>query len=300
MSMNGIILIDKPTGLTSHDVVAKIRKLYRLKKVGHTGTLDPHVTGVLPICLGQATRISEYLLHQNKTYIGEVTFGFSTTTQDKWGEIINELKQVKITPKEIEEVFSKMEGEIWQTPPMYSAIRIDGKRLHQLAREGKTVHRQPRKALIYRFQIISMELDQDHPKVSFEVECSKGTYIRTLCEDIGTSLGIPAHMSFLRRTKSGPFTIEECWSLEEVEEKINEGEGDKILLPLDQAIKSFPAISVDHEIRKCVLNGQPITLTSPMEKDQRIRIYDRNHDFLAIYRVADWQSAIAEKVFHLG
>src|SRR5699024_7826810 len=196
MNMDGILNIYKPPGMTSFDVVSIVRRELKIKKVGHTGTLDPMASGVLVLCTGKATKISQYILGSKKSYIGELTLGYETDTHDLEGKVLKHSKK-KVSSKDISEVFNSFKGEVNQIPPMYSAVRFKGRKLYELAREGKVVERKSRKVTIYNLDIL--EIDENN-KVLFGVECSAGTYIRTLCNDIGYKLGTYGYMSYLTRT----------------------------------------------------------------------------------------------------
>ena len=201
--MNGIINVNKPIGITSFDVVSKIRRLYQIKKVGHAGTLDPDASGVLPLCIGKATKVIEYLMDKDKAYRVELVLGMATDTQDASGNIILE-EPVLASNDEIKAAIKSFLGKQEQIPPMYSAVRINGKRLYELARKGIEVERNPRPVTFYKIDISSIERKSDKAVVTFDVECSKGTYIRTLCHDIGELLGCGGLMNALERTRSGP------------------------------------------------------------------------------------------------
>lgn len=232
MDLNGILPLYKPAGMTSHDCVAKIRKILKMKKVGHTGTLDPEVTGVLPICIGRATKVAQYMSDYSKTYEGEVTLGFSTTTEDFTGEVVKTKKvEVRISMEELEKVIAKFTGEIEQIPPMYSAVKVNGKKLYEYARAGQQVERPRRKIEVYHLTILGEPIyANDMFSFSFRVNCSKGTYVRTLAVDIGQALGYPAHMSALTRTASGPFVKEDCLTFEKIEQLVAEGNISSFLL----------------------------------------------------------------------
>jgi tRNA pseudouridine55 synthase len=295
--LNGILVLNKPKGMTSHDCVAKIRRLAKTKRVGHTGTLDPQVTGVLPICLGHATRVAEYLLEYQKEYTADISLGVSTTTQDQSGE---EIENVPLTvlPSEAElrETLSSFEGNILQIPPMYSAVKIGGKRLHQLAREGKEIERAPREVTIYGIKLLNYIQEKPYPTFSIQVRCSKGTYIRTLGVDIGQKMGHPAHMSSLVRSKSGPFTLEESISFEEIEQW-SEEEWLVKLLPMDSALASIPSLVLSHDLIERVKNGQSLRLDTSVEENQLYRVYDQSHNFIAIYTGQNQHVIKPKKVF---
>ena len=231
--MEGVINVLKPPGMTSSDVVVWMRKLLKVKKVGHTGTLDPGVAGVLPLCVGKGTRLSEYITEQGKTYIAEVTFGITTETQDAFGKVIKRTSP-EVRQSDIERVLPSFVGKIAQLPPMYSAVRKEGKHLYEYARQGLAVERTPREVFIYKMNLEKW-YEGEFPRAILEIECSKGTYIRTISRDRGQVLGCGAHMSYLVRIRSGPFKIHDSWSLEEIEEAANKGNF-TFLLPLTAGI----------------------------------------------------------------
>lgn len=272
--MNGILNILKPPGMTSHDVVSVIRKKLNTKKVGHTGTLDPNAAGVLPICIGKATKISQFLLEGTKKYRAELKLGIETDTQDIYGKVINKYP-VTSTEKEIKKAILNFVGDYNQVPPMYSAIKIKGKKLYELARQGIEVEREPRKVKIYNIDIIKI----NDNKILFDVVCSKGTYIRTLCNDIGKLLGCGGTMSFLIRTESSDFNLDTTIALEELD---NIEYVEKILLPLDFPLKHMKKIMVKPSYSKQILNGNPIlshylsyNLNDPLETKVRIYLEDQ-------------------------
>lgn len=212
--MDGILNINKPGGMTSHDVVLRVRRIFRMKKVGHTGTLDPETTGVLIVCLGKATQAVRFLTNHDKEYEGTMVLGISTHTQDSSGRILEKVDELGVSQAEVREVAKHFQGEIEQIPPMVSAVHHQGRRLYQLARQGKLVKRTPRQIKIFSFKILKVEL----PKVRFSIVCSKGTYVRTICADIGEALGCGAHQSELVRIRSGPFHIKNSVTLEQLRE----------------------------------------------------------------------------------
>ena len=231
--MEGIINVLKPPGMTSSDVVVWIRKVLKIKKVGHTGTLDPGVAGVLPICVGKGTRLAEYITEQGKAYIAEVTFGVSTDTQDSYGKIIQETSP-QLKRSDLEQILPNFMGKVFQVPPMYSAVRKEGKHLYEYARKGISIERPPREVSIYRLNLEEWYAGE-FPKAILDIECSKGTYIRTISHDLGQALGCGAHMSYLVRVRSGPFNIRESWTLEEIEEAVRDGNF-SFILPLTAGI----------------------------------------------------------------
>lgn len=248
--MKGILNILKPPNMTSHDIVSVVRKKINLKKVGHTGTLDPMAVGVLPVCIGKATKIIEYLQNDTKVYRAELTLGKATDTQDRWGNIVSE-SNVKVTERDIIEVFNNFEGEQFQIPPMYSALKHKGKKLYELAREGKEIEREARKITIFYLNILRI-VDN---RILFDVKCSKGTYIRTLCHDIGQVLGTGGHMSFLERLESGVFKLENTITVEELNESdLDEIEG-KYMYEIDYPLQFMPRVEVKQYALKFILNG---------------------------------------------
>lgn len=276
--MDGIINLLKPAGMTSHDVVKVVRRKFKNVKVGHTGTLDPMVEGVLPLCLGKATRITEYLISDNKKYSCEMTLGLETDTQDIWGEIL-EKKDIDLTNSEIIEATNSFKGQILQTPPLYSAVRVNGKRLYEYARKGQEVKVKPRYIYIYDIDILHIKEN----KVLFDVTCSKGTYIRTLCSDIGKKLGCGATMSALKRTASGRFQIEDAVTLEDIEVLSPE----KYIFPMDYPLNHMGAIQIiDEDNYRKAINGCLLTSNAFKWKEEKVnkdvtRIY-YNDQFIAI------------------
>lgn len=270
--MNGIINVLKPAEMTSHDVVSFIRKNFNMKKVGHTGTLDPNAAGVLPICLGKATRVAEYFNDFDKSYRGEVTLGSSTDTQDKYGSIV-ETSAREVTKEKIQEVFEEFKGDMKQTPPMYSAVKIGGKKLYELAREGKTVERKQRDITIYNIEILK---NYNNKTILFDVDCSKGTYVRTICNDIGKRLGTFGHMSFLMRTKVGNFDINSAYTLDEIEKLREENNLKSTLLPLDTALFQYKSIKFNKVDSSRLKNGIRILLSDidgEYEINELVRVY---------------------------
>ncbi|WP_209122343.1 tRNA pseudouridine(55) synthase TruB [Alkalihalobacillus sp. BA299] len=286
MEYNGILPLLKPKGMTSHDCVFRLRKLLKTKKIGHTGTLDPDVTGVLPICIGRATKVAEYMTEYPKEYIGEVTLGWSTTTEDRSGDPV-EHKDVETVPTvdQINEVLKIFTGEIDQIPPMYSAVKVKGKKLYEYAREGKEVERPVRRIKIYALKLESDKIKfQDHKvSFSFRVKCSKGTYVRTLAVDIGKKLGYPAHMSYLERIASGPFQLSECYTFEQIESLVNNNELQGSLLSIEKAIEHFPSVVVDPYTEAKIKNGSVLPVFK-LIAEKRFSVYNEDGECLAIYQ----------------
>lgn len=278
--MNGIIVIDKPKGRTSHDMVYFIRRMTGIKKVGHTGTLDPDATGVLPLCIGNGTKVSDMLLESDKCYRAELILGKTTDTQDLSGNVLEE-KEVTSSEEEIVKAAESFVGEIEQIPPMYSAIKQDGKKLYELARKGIEVERKPRRVTINEITIVKI----DKNTVTIDVDCSKGTYIRTLCSDIGEKLGCGGCMGNLRRTKAGMFNIDESHTVEEIEKLKENGKLGDIILPVDSVFMKYPKIQLNEKQVKSVTNG--IRMTYKGVEGQTYRVYDNNNEFLCISKIED-------------
>lgn len=263
--MDGILPLWKEAGMTSHDCVFKLRKILHTKKIGHGGTLDPDVSGVLPICIGKGTKVIEYMVDSGKTYEGQITLGFSTTTEDASGEIVERVALTKpFSPEEIDTAMQTMTGEITQIPPMFSAVKVNGKRLYEYARNGEEVERPVRKAMIYSFERTSEpEFDEAKGTQSwrFKVVCGKGTYVRTLSVDTGLVLSVPAHMSDLTRTASGGLTAEQSLTLAQVAEIMEKNTIAETLLPIEIAIERFPRIDLSADLYQKVKNGVRLTPT---------------------------------------
>jgi tRNA pseudouridine55 synthase len=276
---HGVLPILKPKGCTSHDVVNQIRRLTKIKKVGHTGTLDPEVEGVLPICLGQATRIAEYIQDMPKSYRGSLRLGIATDTEDHTGQVIEQKTVPPISPERIEQVFHQFHGQIEQVPPMYSAVKVGGKRLYELARSGKTVERKSRTVTIYSLSLIRVEKGE-FPVIHFDVTCSKGTYVRTLCVQIGQALGLPAHMNSLVRTKSGPFHLEDCYTLDELKTV----DWEEVLIPIDEVLGLYPVCFVSDEMQSRVWEGWTLETDEISTQGSLYRVYSESGRFLALYR----------------
>lgn len=282
--INGILNIYKEKGFTSHDVVAKLRGIIGQKKIGHTGTLDPDAVGVLPVCLGRATKVCDLLTDKDKTYEATMVLGVTTDTQDLTGKILSEKPTDKLTKSLVEETLLSFVGIYNQIPPMYSALKVDGKKLYELAREGKSVERKPRERRIYSIEITKMEL----PKVSFTVECSKGTYIRTLCNDVGEKLLVGGAMKELKRTKVADYLIEESLTLGQVETYVREGKLDVILKPISEVFSKYPKGVLNEEKEKDAYNGASLlSMDVQMEEEtvigQKIRLFNRDGEFVGLY-----------------
>lgn len=299
---NGIINIYKEKGFTSHDVVAKLRGILKQKKIGHTGTLDPDATGVLPVCLGKATKLCDMLTDKEKTYRTVFVLGKATDTQDISGNVIYEADTQKyretLADSVIYDTVMSFVGEYSQIPPMYSAIKVNGKKLYELAREGIEIERKPRSVKIIAINNLSI----DYPYISMEIECSKGTYIRTLCHDIGLKLGTYGCMMSLERIKSGEFEIEGAYTLSQVEEFARKGMLEEKILPTDKVFEKFESIHIEEELNKLLYNGNPIpvrmigSIKEANDKGHKkslpvssvsYRVYDFKNEFIGIYKIKD-------------
>ena len=282
--LNGIINIYKQKGYTSHDVVAKARRILSEKKIGHTGTLDPEAEGVLPICIGKATRVVPYLTDMDKCYEAEVILGAYTTTEDATGEIVQQF-EVAVTKEQVEKVVKSFEGSYQQIPPMYSAIKVKGVRLYELARKGIVVERPSRQVIIYKCEVKEW-FSASRFKIS--VKCSKGTYIRTLCTDIGRTLGCGAHMGQLLRTQVGAFSLEESISLDFLQDN-----RDKILTYLhsyEEVFKAYPAVKIKTNGAKLLNNGNKLYFNQVVGDEEWkqadiVRVYTLEGNFAALYKV---------------
>ena len=271
---NGIVIIDKPADWTSMDVCAKIRGILREKRVGHGGTLDPMATGVLPVFVGQATRAVEFAENSKKEYVAGLRLGLVTNTQDTSGETL-ETHPVTVSRTDVEQAMAAFLGDIQQIPPMYSAIKINGQKLYDLARKGKTVERKPRSITIYELEPLEQVNETDY---LIRCVCSKGTYIRTLCHDIGAKLGCGGTLYSLRRTMAAGFTLDQAVSIEDVQEK-----GESLLLPTDRFFDEYPALTLtDARQEKMCRCGNPLHLQGV--KNGTYRVYGANGDFLCLSR----------------
>lgn len=295
--MNKIISILKPTGMTSHDVVSRVRKILNIKKVGHTGTLDPDASGVLPICIGKATKVCEVILNKDKSYICELTLGISTDTYDASGEILKKVDDFKFSNEDIERAFDTQRGEINQLPPIYSALKVNGKRMCDLVRSGRQseITLKTRRVNIKDIKILSIKGN----KVMFYVECSKGTYVRSICHDIGEYLGCGAHMSFLNKTSSGKFDLDNSITLEELELFYENKTLDKYLYDIDYVLDSFNYVVLNPNAIKYYSNGGSIDdkrfLKNNFDKDDEfVRVYSTDN-FLGLGKLSKHNNTISVK-----
>ena len=278
--MNGILNVYKEPGFTSHDVVAKLRGICKQKKIGHTGTLDPEASGVLPVCLGNATKLCDLLTDKDKEYRAVLLLGVETDTQDTTGQILAE-KEVNAGEEDVRSAILSFVGPYDQIPPMYSALKVNGKKLYELAREGKTVERKARPVCFYEIEILEMKL----PLVRFSVTCSKGTYIRTLCHDIGQKLGCGACMEELTRTASGEYRWEDSITLDQVQKEMEEGILEQRILSVSEVLKAYPQIRCNKFGDRLLLNGNalPDTMTETQSKKGWVRMCTSEGVFLGIY-----------------
>lgn len=272
----------KEKGFTSFDVVAKLRGILKTKKIGHTGTLDPDAEGVLPVCIGRATKVCDLLTDKDKIYETVMLLGVETDTQDTSGTVLEE-RPVIASEEAVKEAILSFVGEYAQVPPMYSALKVNGKKLYELAREGKTIERKPRNVEIYSIEILEVEL----PRVRMSVHCSKGTYIRTLCHDIGTKLGCGGCMEKLLRTKVGIFSLEESLKLSEIEAMTAGGQVEEKILSVDALFEDAAKVFAKPEFDVVVHNGNPAELRifreTPAVTTERLRVYDSQGTFIGIY-----------------
>lgn len=279
--------IYKEKGYTSHDVVARLRRIVGQKKIGHTGTLDPEAEGVLPVCLGKATKLCDLLTDKDKTYEAVLLLGISTDTQDTTGKILEGKNTADLREEAVREVVLSFEGEYDQIPPMFSALKVGGKKLYELARDGKEVERKPRHVQIYRIRILQIDL----PRVRMEVTCSKGTYIRTLCHDIGEKLGCGGCMESLLRTRVERFGVAESLRISEVEQLMDEGTLQEHMIKVDEMFPDYQKVYLTPEASAAVRNGNSFRLgdviwiseLSGFQNAERVRVYDEERNFIAVY-----------------
>ena len=298
--MDGIIGVYKEKGYTSHDVVAKLRGILHQKKIGHTGTLDPDAEGVLPICLGKGTKLCDLLTDKDKTYVAVCRLGVVTDTQDLTGTVLQQ-NQVYVTEKEVKECITSFLGEYWQIPPMYSALKVGGKKLCDLAREGIYVERKARKVVFYDIELL--EYQKETHCFTMQVHCSKGTYIRTLCHDIGEKLGCGAAMGELVRTRVADFTLDTVYRLREIEELCARGQIESVVRPVESMFPACPKAHVCSAKDKALYNGNIIKEEDVARveqaadaKEERYLFYDSFGRFVALYR-KDGKLYRLEKMF---
>ena len=292
---DGIINVYKEKGFTSHDVVAKMRGILGQRKIGHTGTLDPAAEGVLPVCAGKGTKLCDMLTDHDKTYRAVLLLGTETDTEDTTGTVLETKDTSGLTEDEVQDVVLSFIGDYDQVPPMYSALKVDGKKLYELAREGKTVERKARPVKIFDIQIETMDL----PEVTMTVSCSKGTYIRTLCHDIGNLLGTGGCMEELTRTKVGRFELKDSLKLEELRDLAQNGRLEDALIPLDQMFSELQSVVPAEKYIPKAYNGNDffrnqLSETGKFCSGEKVRVYDAKGHFIGIYRYME-----DKKMFHL-
>ena len=280
---NGVLCIDKPQAFTSFDVIAKLRGILRIRRLGHAGTLDPMATGVLPILVGRATRACDILPDQDKTYLASFQLGLVSDTQDIWGNVTGRAGAPRISRPRLEQALEPFRGEIQQIPPMFSAVQVGGQRLYDLARQGMEVERQPRTVEIHTLELRSFS--EEGQSGAVEISCSKGTYIRTIVHDIGAALGCGAVVTGLRRTRAAGFGIEECLTLGQLQQ-ISGQTGEELLFPLGRAFESLPAVWLDAFRTRLFLNGVPLDLRRIRLPDTEgeVRVMGADRSFLGVAR----------------
>lgn len=288
--MDGFLNIIKPTGMTSHDVVAVVRRLLCTKKVGHTGTLDPNAAGVLPICIGRATKFSDYLMKEKKRYIAKIRFGASTDTLDSYGRLEEEKQIIPFDRERVKSVLMSFEGRSEQIPPKYSAIKIGGRKLYEMARKGEELpERMSREIFIESLGLCFFSQEE----IGIDVVCSSGTYIRSLAYDIGRKLQNEAYLSLLIRTESGNFSIEDGITLEELEEVVSRGRLNEVLIPVEAALESYDKVTVSKKKESLYRNGATVSLFAKATQEGRYRVYNEEGVFLGIGEVM----IVEERVF---
>lgn len=284
-AVSGILLLDKPTGMTSNAALQRVKSLFFAKKAGHTGSLDPLATGLLPICLGEATKVSAFHLNADKGYQVTIKLGQTTTTGDVDGEITQTWQVLALTQAQLEPILAGFVGEIAQIPPMYSALKRDGQPLYKLARKGIEVERKPRLITIYSIKLLGLRDDE----IDLEVICSKGTYIRTLSEDIGEKLGCGGHVKVLRRIRSGEFDLSNSVTLEQLEAIRDQAPAeslDELLLPMDSALHDFPAVKLNTDMTRYVCLGQAVFVAKAPTAGL-VRLYTSENEFLGIGHILE-------------
>ena len=286
--MNGIVIIDKPQDWTSQDVVSKLRGVLHTKRIGHGGTLDPMATGVLPVFVGRGTRAVEFFEHAEKTYEAELRLGITTDTEDITGALLEE-KPVSVTEKELENALARFRGQIQQIPPMYSAVKVGGQKLCDLARKGKEVERKPRTITVFALELLAF----DGVTAKLRVHCSKGTYIRTLCKDIGTALGCGGCMASLRRVTAGAYTIEQAIPLSAL---VESQDPESYLRPVDSMFTHHSAVTLTENQEKRCRNGNAFSIRLP---DGTYRAYGQNGEFLMLAKVEDGVMSTIKSFFEV-
>lgn len=296
--VNGILLLDKPIGITSNDALQQVKRLFDARKAGHTGNLDPMASGLLPLCLGEATKVSAFLLDADKRYRGTCKLGVRTNTGDADGEVVETRPVSNLSEAQVREVMARFLGEIEQVPPMHSAIKHQGQPLYKLAHQGLEVERQPRRVTIYELDLLRLSADE----LEIDVRCSKGTYIRTLAEDIGEALGCGAHLNQLRRTMAGPFTDSGMVTLEQLKQGLLEGGQaaiDALLLPVESALADWPAVQLTANLAYYVRQGQGVQV-SQAPTHGLVRLFGPEGEFIGVGHILDDGRVAPKRLFHMG
>ena len=297
-AVNGILLLDKPIGITSNDALQQVKRLYDARKAGHTGNLDPMATGLLPLCLGEATKVSAFLLDADKRYRGTCKLGVRTNTGDADGEAIETRPVIGVTEERVREVLQRFLGEIEQIPPMHSAIKHQGQPLYKLAHQGLEVERQPRQVTIFALELVRFEGDE----LEIDVHCSKGTYIRTLAEDIGEALGCGAHLCQLRRTGAGPFSEAGAITLEQLKQTLLEGGQeaiDALLLPVEEALGAWPVINLSDNMAYYIRQGQAVQVAQAPTSGW-VRLFGPGGEFIGVGHILDDGRVAPKRLFHVA
>ena len=292
--IDGIVLLDKPSGWTSNRALQRVKRIFSATKAGHTGSLDPLASGLLPICLGQATKVSAYLLEAGKHYEAVAKLGEKTATGDADGDIIETADFDAVTENVLAEAIAGFCGPIMQIPPMYSALKHEGKRLYELARKGVEVERQPREVTIYHCQLIAF----DGQYMTLDIKCSKGTYVRTLVEDIASAAGTVAHVTQLRRTAVGPYVSEDMWTIDELEALEAKGDDalDAVLKPIDSAVEDRPLLNLSHDAAYYLMQGQPVRAPGAPGSGQ-VRLYGDGSRFLGLGEITSDGRVAPKRLF---
>ncbi|MEZ5582332.1 MAG: tRNA pseudouridine(55) synthase TruB [Candidatus Competibacteraceae bacterium] len=293
--VNGILLLDKPSGMSSNAALQVVKRLYRARKAGHTGSLDPLASGMLPICLGEATKFAGFLLDADKRYRFVAKFGTVTSTGDSEGDVLCTFAVPPLMPHTVVDALARLTGTIQQLPPMYSALKHNGQRLYQLARQGQVVERQPRSITVHELRLLTLDDDQ----VECDVHCSKGTYVRTLATDLGELLGCGAHIVALRRTGVAPYDSNAMVSLDELEKRVEQGNEslDALLLPTDSALTTWPVVQVTEAMAHSLSQGQSIRLMSADIKPGRVRLYQAER-FLGVGEIMEDERVVPRRLIN--
>jgi tRNA pseudouridine55 synthase len=293
--VDGILLLDKPVGLTSNAALQQVKRLYNAQKAGHTGNLDPLASGLLPICFGEATKMSAFLLDADKEYIGTCKLGVRTSSADAEGVVIETRPVPALSRARVLEVLEQFMGEIAQIPPMHSALKIQGQPLYKLAHQGIEVERQPRNVTIYALELLRLEGDE----LDIRVHCSKGTYIRTLAEDIGAALGCGAHLSALRRTLAGPFRLEGAVTMEQIQAKLAEGDAamDSLLQPMESALADWPMVKLSENAAYYLGQGQAVLIPQAPTRGF-VRLFREGQGFIGVGNILDDGRVAPKRLVH--